>query len=297
MAGKLLALLAGGKAAVLSGVLVASSAALTLGAGPQASTPAPEKEAPAEIVEMPATVVGAATPIPHRDRAEPTPTPVRACDEHPAVRGETRAAVQDAYDRYHASIERLRSERGASRYAATLTNADAMLRTIVDTADRAIADLPACSSEAAPEASVEGLARQVAERAAAAMETVANLTRGATATAPATPAPAKPRATEKPKSKTCDERVAAAKKELTASFDRFHSANDKLLSAAKGSEAATAAVKSADKLIHSTFDATKARILRSGCTDGAGTALAAGAASTFEGAYSAAKGVVASRKR
>lgn len=269
-------------------LLVLSGAAVTLGAGTFVPTSAADDDAstPVTLPDAPLTF-DLATPIPHRERIEPTMPPSPSCDERPAVRGEARTTIQSAYAASHAAIDRLHAERGP-RYGETLTGADAMLRQIAETADRAIVDLAPCA---------DVLVHQVAERATAAMETVVSVTAGATAPTP--PPREKPTATRKPKStaSTCDGRAAAATKQLTASFDAFHSANDKLLSEARASTSAAAAVKSADKLIHSTYESTKTRILKAGCADGAGTALAASAANTFEGAYEAAKGAVAGQKR
>lgn len=312
---KLLEVVLGAKSAAISGVIVVAGAVMTVGGAsgvtavtveepplsPAARTAAAPVPSPLALVEVP-------TPATQRDaEGEPraavgTPDP---CEDEADARGEAREKVRSAFATYDAALEQLRAQRAASRLALTLERADAMLGDIAEKADALIAEMAEC-------------ARPVAERAVAAMETVYNLARGATAATPqptakplippggpvvlpARPTPKatqKPRLTDRPKATPkptrtpgCDDRVHTSKKQLAATFDTFHSANDKLLAQIRSfaSGRVVAAVKAADKVLHTTHDTSRAAIAKAGCADAVRAQTVMSAAGAFERAYLGAK--------
>lgn len=260
-----------------------------------------------------------------REQRRVSSPPAESCDDEAHARSAARQKVQAAFSKYHAALEQLRKERNSSRAAETLKKADALLREIAEKADRILKELGRCphhddedrdededdaqdedrdendegeTVSAASRVEADSLTmQQVAERAVAAMETVYNLAKGAAEATP-TPKPTekpRPRATPKPsRTPGCDDRIHASKKQLAASFERFHSANDRLLKevASFAGERTLAALKAADKVMHQTYDSSRDAILKAGCADAAGARVAADAAGMFERAYLSAKAAV-----
>lgn len=316
---KLLEVVLGAKSAAISGVIVVAGAVMTVG-GASGVTAVTVEEPPlspaartaAAPVPSPLALVRVPTPATQRDGESPpraavgTPDP---CEDEADARGEAREKVRTAYATYDAALEQLRAQRAAARIALTLERADAMLGDIAEKADALIAEMAEC-------------ARPVAESAVAAMETVYNLARGAAAATPQPtarplipPARPTPKATQKPqradrpkatakptRTPGCDDRVNTSKKQLAATFDTFHSANDKLLAQIRSfaSQRVVAAVKAADKVMHTTHDTSRAAIAKAGCADAVRAQTVMSAAGAFERAYlgskAAASAEVASRR-
>lgn len=308
---KLLVVLLSGAVVAVSGVSVAASVAQT--------QPSPEPSAPtAAAIDEPAVpAVGVHVPDEddatdtderpgdaRRGRAVRTPAPP-SCATELQARTDAHQKVAAAFARLQGALEELRGVRPA----ATLTQAAEMLRQIAEKADRAITEIGECREGDVSEPvdqDGEDLG-QVGDRAVAAMETVYNLAKSAALAPPPPTALEKPKATSKPtpkatskpaKTPSCDDRIYEAKKALAASFDRFHSQNDVLWKQAeKTASPAFTTVKSADKVLHATYDSTKAAILKAGCADGAAMKLARGAADAFERTYLAARSAMESSAR
>lgn len=222
-------------------------------------------------------------------RGARTPAPL-SCAVETATRDVAYARVEAAFVRLRSALEDLRG----TRPPATVAQAADMLRMTAERAEKVIAEIGQCrEGDASEPVERDGEDMdQVAERAVAAMETVYNLAKDAVLVAPATPKPPeKGKAAPAPsKTPSCDDRAYAAKKVLAASFEKYHGQNDILWKKAEARKSsAFAAVKSADKLMHDTYDATKSAILRGGCAGDAGMQLAKTAGATFERAYVAAK--------
>lgn len=96
----------------------------------------------------------------------------------------------------------------------------------------------------------------------------------------------------------CTDAMYAAKEVMYEAFERWHGANDKLISGIKSfaSKAAIDAARDADEKMHGTFDRTKEAIIGAGCTKDQAThvmRLAKEAARVFEVEHQKARAAVA----
>lgn len=269
MFGKLIEIMLGAKSGALSGVLIVAGAVVTVSSGNAVTTvtiehpsPSPAVETSAEPKPSPLEDVERSKKPEDTDRDKKeragAPSPESCADEAQA-RNEARQRVHDAFAKYHAAIEQLRSQRRTERALETLKKADELIREIADKAEHVLGEMGRCrdddrdededtgedgedrdeddGDEAAAEARVTVAAathvdgdaltmQQLADRAVAAMETVYNLAKSAAeATPKPTPkAPEKPKATEKPRT--------AAKPTRTPSCDDKAYAAKKVLAAA-----------------------------------------------------------------
>jgi hypothetical protein len=99
----------------------------------------------------------------------------------------------------------------------------------------------------------------------------------------------------KPDRKRCEEQMYAAKKVLYANFETFHGGNDRLWKVMDGfSESTSNAIKTADRIIHETYDRTKGAIYEAPCGPNGSNAmeLAANAAGVFETVHNEARRAV-----
>ncbi|MGH2378984.1 MAG: hypothetical protein ACRDGT_10975 [Candidatus Limnocylindria bacterium] len=131
-------------------------------------------------------------------------------------------------------------------------------------------------------ASGEESGMALAERAAALLQQTYGESRGIALAASA----------HKPNRERCKEQMHAAKKVLYTNFEHFHGANDRLWKAKDGfSKSTSGAIKSADRIIHETYDRTKQGVHRAACGPNGSSAmeLAANAAGVFEKAHQTAR--------
>lgn len=99
----------------------------------------------------------------------------------------------------------------------------------------------------------------------------------------------------RPDRKKCEEQMYAAKKVLYANYETFHGGNDRLWKVLDGFSDSTAnMIKTADRIIHETYDRTKEAIYKAPCGPNGSNAmeLAANAAGIFETAHNEARRAV-----
>jgi vacuolar-type H+-ATPase subunit H len=212
-------------------------------------------------------------------KATPKPSKRPTCDDQVYA---AKKVLSQAFDQFHGGNDKLIYEVKSwadERTTSALKAADKVLHETYDRAKEAILKSGCATGDAS------GV--ELAKKAAAKLEQTYSGSKALYQVASA----------NKPNKQACTEQMYAAKKVLQAAYDRWHGANDKLYYGIKSfsSENAIRAVKSADEVIHKTYDQTRDAIVKAACTPSGSNAmdLAKKAAATLEQTHIAARQAVA----
>ncbi len=231
------------------------------------------------------------------ERLKPTPTPKAKKTERPKATekpNHTKAprcddAMYAAKDRLHKAFEEyqggnykmLKALKGWASESSmkAFWSADAVLRKTYDKTRSRIANAGCATGENSSMALAETAEVSMRQTYSTSKELYATLI------------------VNKPDHEACEEAMYAAKERLYEAFEIWHTANDKLWGGVKsfGSEGAIDAAKSADRIIHETYDRTKQSIYSAQCTPTGSNAmaLAENAADVMEQAHQAARVTIA----
>jgi hypothetical protein len=237
------------------------------------------------------TFLGEKTALDIAAKVKPTPKPTPkakatpksskrpTCDD--AVYA-AKKVLSQAFDQFHGGNDKLIYDAkswGDERTIQALKAADKVLHETYDRTKEAILKSGCATGDAS--------GMELAKKAAAKLEQTYNGSKALYQVASA----------NKPNKQACTEQMYAAKKVLQEAYDRWHGANDKLYYGIKsfGTESVVRTVKSADEVIHKTYDQTRDAIVKAACTPSGSNAmaLAKSAAAVLEQTHVAARQAVA----